>query len=412
MNRIASIVTIGALAVLSATACERVKSATPLSPSLAGPIAGVEISLATAVSPQQNERISATDQPITFVVENATTTSVRPLMYRLDVAADINFANIVYSQHGIKPGEGRTSIRMPSSLASDRVYFWRVKAYDGANEGDFSATGSFVVFTPVTLGAPGLASPGNGATMNTLQPVLTVVNGTVSGPAGSISYVFEVATNNTMANRVAAQQVAAGSGQTAWTLPSPLQASTTYHWRARAVSASGHQSAWSPVWTFVTPAAAAAPPPGGGGGNVPPSAGDQIDLRTVTFANAVNISGWAVTSTVLSAAHIGDQLCIDHTKAGKWPQLPFFDTGATIEGNQWFFANIGGKWIGGANEWLRPGQTCKVIDGHVGQGGFGGTALAGWTPKPGEMVGVAVSTPARNGQQGTAERSNVVIIRW
>jgi hypothetical protein len=33
-------------AVLSVTACEQVKSATPLSPSIAGPIAGVEISSA------------------------------------------------------------------------------------------------------------------------------------------------------------------------------------------------------------------------------------------------------------------------------------------------------------------------------------------------------------------------------
>ncbi len=38
--------------------------------------------------------------------------------------------------------------------------------------------------------------------------------------------------------------------------------------------------------------------------------------------------------------------------------------------------------------------------------------LKTWTPRHGELVGVAVSTPSRAGQWGTAERSNVVMIRW
>jgi len=411
MKRIVLVAATVAASMLLSVACERVKSETPLSPSIAGPIKGVEIGVAIAVAPGQNVRIATTDQPVTFTVQNAETNGVRPLMYQLEVAVDQAFATVVYTQNGITPGEGRTSVKLPQSLASERTYYWRVKAYDGANQGGFSDTGSFVVYTPVVLGVPAPASPGNGSTTTTLQPTLAVVNGSVSGPAGTVSYVFEVATNASMANKVATQQVAAGSGQTSLALPAPLVAATPYYWRARTVSSSGHQSDWSAVWSFKTPAAASTPP-GGGGGTAPPAANDQIDLRAVTYANAVNITNWTVSSTVISAMHVGDQLCIDHTKAGKWPVLPFFDSGATIEGNQWFFANIGGKWIGGANEWLRPGQTCKVIDGHVGQGGFGGTPLAGWTPAPGELVGVAVSTPARAGQIGTAERSNVVLIRW
>jgi hypothetical protein len=41
-----------------------------------------------------------------------------------------------------------------------------------------------------------------------------------------------------------------------------------------------------------------------------------------------------------------------------------------------------------------------------------GTALDGWIPQPGEMVGVCVSTPARAGQLGIAERSNIVLVQW
>ncbi|MDB5097394.1 MAG: hypothetical protein JWM80_1815 [Cyanobacteria bacterium RYN_339] len=38
--------------------------------------------------------------------------------------------------------------------------------------------------------------------------------------------------------------------------------------------------------------------------------------------------------------------------------------------------------------------------------------LKSWKPKSGELVGFAVSTPARAGQWGKAERSNVVLVRW
>jgi hypothetical protein len=135
-------------------------------------------------------------------------------------------------------------------------------------------------------------------------------------------------------------------------------------------------------------------------------------MKTVTIALGADIRGWAVTSTITSATHIGSTLCTNHTMSGRWPAVPFFDTGATVEGNQWFFVNLNGKWVAGANEWLRPGQTCKDIAGNIGADNFPGTLLQNWSPSPGETLGVAVSTPARAGQQGTAERSNVVLIKW
>jgi hypothetical protein len=238
-----------------------------------------------------------------------------------------------------------------------------------------------------------------------------VQNAAVSGPAGPITYHFEIATDSAMANRVVSGEAAAGSGQTGYVSPE-LAASTRFFWRARAFDF-GRVGDWSSVRSFITPAPATAPPSSPAPGNPTPAPNDQIDLRTATIVSRdANITGWAVTSTITSASYNGSDLCTNHTMAGRWPQLPFFDTGATIEGNQWFFASIGGKWVGGANEWLRPGQVCKHIDGHVGQGGFTGTLLEGWTPKSGEIVGVAVTTPARGGQRGGAERSNVVLIRW
>ncbi|MEO8482595.1 MAG: hypothetical protein ABI634_10325 [Acidobacteriota bacterium] len=391
------------------SACQASKSATPLSPSIAGPIAGVQISDPVVISPINGAKIASDTQPITFTVDNASSNGVRPLTYVLEIAVDSGFANKVFSQTGITPGDGRTAFRLPSNLGAERTYFWRVKAYDGANDGDYSPTMSFSVFTPVVIGRPGLSSPINGSTTTSQKPILEVLNAPVTGPAAQIRYLFEVAPDASMSNRIISADVVAGASRTAYGIPSDLSPGTRYFWRSRAFDTQNHVGDYSDIWTFVTAAATAAPPT-----DQPPQTApdDQIDMKQVTIALGADVRGWAVTSTMISATHVGGDLCTNHTKAGRWPALPFFDTGATVEGNQWFFVNLNGKWFAGANEWLRPGQICKGIAGNIGGDNFPNTPLQNWSPSPGELLGVMVSTPARAGQQGTAERSNVVLIRW
>lgn len=404
-------VTLCALAAsaLLLTSCEVSKSATPLSPSIAGPIAGVQISEPVVVSPANGAKIASDTQPITFTVTNASSNGVRPLTYALEIAVDSGFATKVFSQTGITPGDGRTSFRLPSNLGSERTYFWRVKAYDGANDGDYSAPMSFSVFTPVVIGRPGLSSPVNGSTTTSLKPVLEVLNATVSGPATQMHYLFEVAPDASMGNRIFTGDVLAGASRTAYGIPSDLTPATRYFWRARAFDTANHVGDYSDIFSFVTAAGGSQNPTDPGPQSSPD---DQIDMKQVTIALGADVRSWAVTSTMISAAHTGGDLCTNHTKAGRWPAVPFFDTGATVEGNQWFFVNLGGKWYAGANEWLRPGQVCKGIAGNIGADNFPNTPLQNWSPSPGELLGVMVSTPARAGQQGTAERSNVVLIRW
>ena len=121
MRRI--LVTLCALAgsALLLTSCEATKSASPLSPSIAGPIAGVEISEPAVVSPANGTKIASDTQPITFTVNNASSNGVRPLTYALEIAVDNGFATKVFSQTGITPGDGSTSFRLPSNLGSDRT---------------------------------------------------------------------------------------------------------------------------------------------------------------------------------------------------------------------------------------------------------------------------------------------------
>ena len=121
------------------SACEASKSSTPLSPAVAGPIPGVTISAPKMLEPVSGVKIAVDKQPVTLLIENASTSGVRPLTYSLDIATDANFNNKVFTRDGIQPGDaGRTSLKLPDPLGTGHTYFWRAKAVDGANEGPYA----------------------------------------------------------------------------------------------------------------------------------------------------------------------------------------------------------------------------------------------------------------------------------
>src|SRR5690242_18128355 len=127
MRRVLAPCAISVLVLLVSNGCERAKSSNPLSPSIAGPIAGVEIAAPKAMTPQSASQIAVDQQPITLTIENASSSGVRPLSYLFEVATDAAFANKVYVQNGVKPGaDGSTSLKLPQSLAAERSYYWRV----------------------------------------------------------------------------------------------------------------------------------------------------------------------------------------------------------------------------------------------------------------------------------------------
>ena len=119
-----------------AGACETSKSSNPLEPSIAGPIPGVTITPPRLVEPAAGREIEAEEPPVTLVVENASTNGQRALLYVFEVATDAGFSTIVFSRESVTQGaNGRTSLTLPERLASGRSYYWRARAYDGANTG-------------------------------------------------------------------------------------------------------------------------------------------------------------------------------------------------------------------------------------------------------------------------------------
>jgi hypothetical protein len=260
-----------AAAAISLAGCESAKSANPLSPTVAGPIPGVSITAPKPLEPGAGSQVHADKQPITLIVENATSNGVRPLSYLFEVSSDSGFQTVLYTRDGISPGDGgRTSLRLSDPLATGRTYYWRARAQDGANTGPYSAAVGFTVLQPVVIEAPVLSSPVGGVTVSTNPPTLVFRNSTRTGPAGDVTYTVQVSKNEAFTDLAYQERAAEQTGDTRVT-PSTLEDSTRFYWRVRASNGTV-QSDWSETATFLTPADAPAPPPpppppsGGGGG--------------------------------------------------------------------------------------------------------------------------------------------------
>jgi hypothetical protein len=219
--------------LLAVGACEAEKSSNPLSPSVAGPIAGVEITPVKLLEPAQSFKFRSSQQPIRLLIENATTNGARPLSYTFELASDAAFENKAFARSGVPPGEGgRTSV-VVDKLEIGRDYFWRVRAEDGANTGPFVSS-TFAVLPAPTLSVPTPLSPINNAVVAELQPMLRVRNAQRNAAVGALSYFFQISKDQAFSQVVTDGLVEEGQGETVWVAERGLEFNMTHYWRVRA----------------------------------------------------------------------------------------------------------------------------------------------------------------------------------
>jgi hypothetical protein len=255
---------LGGAVLVTLVGCEAQKSSNPLSPSVAGPIPGVNISAPILLEPAQGFKFKESEQPIRLVVQNATTNGVRPLSYTFEVASDSGFASKVFSRAGVAPGQnGKTSVQI-DRLEIGRSYYWRARAEDGANTGTF-ATAGFEIYPKPAVNPPAAVSPINNEQVSG-NPTLRVHNATFVGPVNNLSYEFQIATDQGFGQLRAAGVVLEQPGDTTFN-SSPLTAGTTHFWRSRATDGQT-TSGWSATQSFRT-AGAPTPPPSPGPGPAP-----------------------------------------------------------------------------------------------------------------------------------------------
>jgi hypothetical protein len=405
------------LPVALAAGCTTSKSSNPLSPTIAGPIAGVAIQAPTPVQPSKSSQIAIDQQPITLTVQNASSNGVRPLTYVFEIATDASFATKIFTQTGVAPGaNGQTSFRMPQNLGADRTYYWRSKADDGANASVYSAPTDFSVYTPVIIQPPVIRSPADGVTLTSRRPTLDVANAQRTGPAGAMQYLFEAATDATMASKVVSTLVNEGSSETSYTVPADLAAGTRFYWRVKALDPT-HSSLYCNIQSFVTPAAAIVTPTPTPTPNPPGSSAvdDQLDMSQADIIdNPPDVASWARTSKITSIDFSTGYMMVDHTKrsgAGQWPESDFgvqYTLGLCFFiGNQWHCSAVIQFWTGRDLEASGPASEIWK-NWYYGRWGV----MDGHQPAQGEMVGVWVAQGnlRDRGISTLRERSNVVVI--
>ena len=349
--------------VLFVSGCEAGKSANPTSPSVAGPIAGVNISSPTPVQPTQGATISAKEQPIALVVANSSTNSQRVVTYTFEIAVDREFTSKVFTREGIPPGtDGRTSMRLPDALAADRTYYWRARAVDGANSSDYSPAVNFQIVTPVEIQAPVCLYPIGGGRVTSMSPEFGVANAARSGPTGQMSYVFEISENEPFTAMVAVVTIGEQANQTKFTLTQNLKNDTKYFWRVRAFD-SNTAGPWSYTQSFVTPAVVVPPPPGP---KPPPGSYPDCNPR-VDCTNLVEVIRDEVGNVTT------EHQAFEVTKRVAW-QLRGKGVGLLIKDGGENIIYWNGKWFSISRICFPDGQIFKILS-DAGNGGANG---AGW----------------------------------
>lgn len=425
---------------LALTACEVQKSANPLSPSVAGPIPGVNITAPRLAAPANGSRIESTAQPITLSVENAATNGVRPLTYVFEVATDAQFTTKIVTKEGVTPGNGKTSLTLPT-LDSDKTYYWRALAQDGANTGTYATVASFAVFTPAILLPPTAVTPIGGATTANLTPTLTFRNSERSGPVGRVSYLLTINLAPTLQGEVVGFWwiPEATGADTSFIVPAGmLTGGRTYYWSVMSTDGTAGMN-YSRVESFTTPVAVTPPPGGGGtGGGGGTSGPDGINLALATF-HGLNVASWAPTVTVTGVefgmgASGGVRLLFNRSEVNRrWPDVVVWPPAGYIQwtlfacvrpnGTQWHCAGMHEFWSdrrGAPREWTGAALLENAANGRNNwPANWAYDARWGdmqsYLPRPGDEVGffmvAGAVRPGSSDHRTVFERSNVVRVR-
>jgi hypothetical protein len=229
-----------------AVACTKSNSAGP-SPSIGAP---------RPLAPANGASIRNADQPVTLVVQNGAVTAAAGTVYTFEVATDAAFTAKMQSKTGVAEGAGgqtvgQTAVKL-DTLPAAKDYYWHVLASNGSTTGIFGAVYKFTIGPAIIINAPAPIGPLTGQTTDQ-RPVLRVTNATRTGPAGAITYRFEIATSADFTSIVMTGTNTEGVNETGFIPPTDLLVNTTFFWRATAIdAANGITSPPSAAQSFTT----------------------------------------------------------------------------------------------------------------------------------------------------------------
>ena len=252
----------GAFLAVVVAGCEAEKSRNPLSPNVAGPIAGVSISPPTPVNPV-----------------NAEVLNTGPLVSSSTMGLPTASARSSISSSS-RPTPGSPTRCLPSPRSTQGRARRRASSLTPRSQPNELTTGgprpttvrtratsrpspSSISSCPSSSGA-GPVSPVGGVVTSSAAPALVVNNAAVQGRAGNVDYWFEVALDQAFSRTIVALGVERSGGSTTSAQMPELPGNTPLYWRVVGIGLNGTVTgSWSATQSFRTPAAAPAPPPPG-----------------------------------------------------------------------------------------------------------------------------------------------------
>jgi hypothetical protein len=140
------------------------------------------------VSPSPNQHLSGVRT--TFVVANASHSGpVGALVYTFEVATDEGFTNR-FGSWNVPEQPNQTSLDLPQDFSYARVYYWHVRAYDGATTGPWSRTLALATGNPPAPGPPS-GDPTFGCSTGNKEKLVECIHDHVN-PARTVEGAFEV----------------------------------------------------------------------------------------------------------------------------------------------------------------------------------------------------------------------------
>lgn len=191
--------------------------------------------------------------------------------YDVELCSDSSCLSVVRSAN-----VGSSQWTVTPALDGSTTYYWHARANNVCASSAWTSAWSFT--TACTLpAAPALLTPSNGATGQSISPVLDW-----SDANGATSYDVQVCSDAGCLTAVRSANVASSQ----WTVSPALSGSTTYWWRTRAANGCGNSS-WTSAWLFATAcplpeAPALLSPPDGAVGQLAAPLLDWTDVDNAT----------------------------------------------------------------------------------------------------------------------------------
>lgn len=202
------------------------------------------------IAPKDGEQI-ATITP-TLRVKNATDSDGDTLTYEFEIDRSPAFNAAARSGRIAQGGSGETAHVPVRALEENQLYYWRVRAFDGASAGDWSTASFFVNTINDAPSAPVPQNPLTGSLVDRESVRFTVRNAT-DPDSKLLSYTFAIYTDEALTSvHEEVGGVTEAKEETTFTPGKKLKAGATYWWSAKAVDEKGLEGPSSEPQVFKT----------------------------------------------------------------------------------------------------------------------------------------------------------------